>query len=661
MTTLQTFKRAAKPGEKILITACDDRRYQNGDIFTVDRVDSDGDVRAKERDYLILAKEYEVIIEGAPAQFAVGQRVESVAGFHVGEVGTILEKAVESGDWTYLIQFSRRSWWKQQHTLKAVEPKVGDRVRSIESPWQGKEGIVISVRKPGFISADEGLQFKMDNGTVLWDFIKSVIVIEAAKPEPSAEPAPKFKAGDKVRSKRFTDTVYTLKQRAPQYDGSQGFAWNVVGESGWIGEDQVEAVEAVAESFKVGDRVILKSGGGNYPLYGFVNGGTYEIDALNEDLHDGSHKRDGRIRIKQNGSTGFPLPEQIELAPSEVAAVAEEAPAEPKVGDRIRKLEGFGAGSTGIVVEVRPPEYIDADKGLRFKTESGRILWAYIDQCEKIEEAAEEAAPAAEEFQPGDRIYSTEGTRSGEYGTIIRKDGANGFRVKFDSDGREAYKLTGRMELAPEVVAPEPAAQPFEVGDHVRGTASSPTYRITTDKMTRGKVTAILDRGRIQVEVIEHADRKLKEYVGHMFIVNPKYFAKIEVPQPVTEFKTGDRVRSISSGKEYVLAERRPHLDTHGYGMAFGLEGRGSWLGADQIELVEAAKPSAPVTKFAIGDRVIIGTGGWKPGAIGTVDEVNVGSFGSMAYFIKMDNPKDATREDGTIFEREGNMFKICE
>ena len=56
-----------------------------------------------------------------------------------------------------------------------------------------------------------------------------------------------------------------------------------------------------------------------------------------------------------------------------------------QVGDRIKlSVESMHAGMTGIILEIAPPGFIDAENGLRFQESDGRTHWAYQYMCEVL-------------------------------------------------------------------------------------------------------------------------------------------------------------------------------------------------------------------------------------------------------------------------------------
>ncbi|MEK4631413.1 hypothetical protein [Bacillus sp. EU55] len=95
--------------------------------------------------------------------------------------------------------------------------------------------------------------------------------------------------------------------------------------------------EAARAKFKKGDKVRLKSGGGEYPLNGFENGKIYEVSDNNV-----VHLRGKSIRLEGGdclGGFGFATPDQLEILSEEEAAEIERKQAEgakwAKIGRKV--------------------------------------------------------------------------------------------------------------------------------------------------------------------------------------------------------------------------------------------------------------------------------------------------------------------------------------
>jgi len=124
-------------------------------------------------------------------------------------------------------------------------------------------------------------------------------------------------------------------------------------------EEVAEAKDAAEfAKFKEGAKVRLKSGGGDYPLIGFEDGGIYYV--YDNDYYHGEEKKIA-LEILGEFGRGFATPDQLELLPEEEAAEIEKWAAigrevgEYKIGDivtyddpiwfensGIGEVEGFG-------------------------------------------------------------------------------------------------------------------------------------------------------------------------------------------------------------------------------------------------------------------------------------------------------------------------------
>lgn len=127
-----------------------------------------------------------------------------------------------------------------------------------------------------------------------------------------------FKAGDKVKvvaeshmgSRAVvgeTYTVFIVDNR------DQTIMLKELTSSPWVRMRDV--VRVTEPPFKVGDRVKLLNGGGQYPLYGYADGEVYTISVL-----DYLHSKGKRIRLEGGiDGVGFALPEQLEFVSTDSA------------------------------------------------------------------------------------------------------------------------------------------------------------------------------------------------------------------------------------------------------------------------------------------------------------------------------------------------------
>ena len=150
----------------------------------------------------------------------------------------------------------------------------------------------------------------------------------------------------------------------------------------YFAHDDTTTLFKVKETFKVGDKVRLLSGGDEFPLYEYFDGEVYEVSVLNEDLEGdakGVHQSSGRIEITGGGTDrGFALPEQIER-------VEETKAPEFQVGDKVRLL--FGGGDFPLHGYKNGGIYeFDGIRGGEYRITGGEIKNGYAtpDQLEKV-------------------------------------------------------------------------------------------------------------------------------------------------------------------------------------------------------------------------------------------------------------------------------------
>ena len=129
-------------------------------------------------------------------------------------------------------------------------------------------------------------------------------------------------------------------------------------------EEVDEAIDAVARAkFKKGDKVRLKSGGGEYPLLGFENGKVCTV--IHNDYYHGDAEK--KIQIECGCYYGYATPDQLELLPEEEVAENEKWAAigrevgEYRVGDIVayddqRWFENSGIGEVIGSGDVGNPE-----------------------------------------------------------------------------------------------------------------------------------------------------------------------------------------------------------------------------------------------------------------------------------------------------------------
>ncbi|MGG0793134.1 hypothetical protein ABE137_03780 [Brevibacillus laterosporus] len=170
--------------------------------------------------------------------------------------------------------------------------------------------------------------------------------------------------------------------------------------AGWSREDALvratddEVADALRQvqldQFKPGDKVRLVSGGGRFPLLGFVNGGIYTV-IQNKVMGD-----DGEYRASiqdQDGLEGYAKPDQLEKVTDEEAkwATLGRQVGEFKVGDTVRFLgRRSGAhglnGHVGIITTIERsngfespyrlniPDFVDSDYNTWTKPEELELI-----------------------------------------------------------------------------------------------------------------------------------------------------------------------------------------------------------------------------------------------------------------------------------------------
>ncbi len=210
--------------------------------------------------YYVDAKHFELV---DIARFKVGDKVASLMD---GEVFTLKARRKDvDGDYGAAWSVEEYSFgWVGEDQVKLVgpttrkyddklRPQVGDKVKVVSAfgtEGQYANGDVLTISE--IASEDDGRFFVEENDRPIRDFEVELLERKAEDIVEEADFA-KLKAGDKVRGIR-TGSIYTLKERLPDFDTTDyGPAWRVE-EDGWIGEKQVELIEEEPK-LQVGDIV----------------------------------------------------------------------------------------------------------------------------------------------------------------------------------------------------------------------------------------------------------------------------------------------------------------------------------------------------------------------------------------------------------------------
>lgn len=296
--------------------------------------------------------------------------------------------------------------------------------------------------------------------------------------------------------------------------------------------------------FEIGEKVVLLSGGGWFPLFGFENGETYTVKAYpgDEDYRakpGGVHYRDNLIMIvdevdRPGYAPASALRKASEAESSESDDTLDYKPAEKekvKAGDTLilRKdvdIPFITVGKEYEVVDIDfagDPQIID-DDGEKLDTAG------CLDAFEHVP-TTEEAQPS-HTFKVGDKVrvitdnpvYGWGAVSKADVGEIFRIDG-DIIRVNFPSqswwNGR-----ADEFELVTEDTEAVKTETRFLVGDIVTGKPeASDEYCITTSEMTRGLVTEVYSN-EMKVQVLEHT--KYPHEVGSKYTVEMKYFKHVE-------------------------------------------------------------------------------------------------------------------------------------
>src|SRR5699024_9938810 len=227
--------------------------YEEGDIFEVESVEEDEDVKVVEHGRLLLREEFEVL----PKHNKPWNKGDKVRNKRTGKVVEV-----------YAYQPTHRT------------------VRGTNR----------------FIAHEKGFTF-IENGREEWSHIEDFELIE----EKGSEDMTKENGCDTIKMTMPDGTV--IEGTAESLAEMQKLSAEHVEEEVGV-EDEKEEESDPHEKFSEGDKVRLLDGGGEHPLYGFTDGRTYEvIDPLSD-----QHSLIPTIEIKQEGGgiSGYAKAEQLE-------------------------------------------------------------------------------------------------------------------------------------------------------------------------------------------------------------------------------------------------------------------------------------------------------------------------------------------------------------
>lgn len=230
----------------------------------------------------------------------------------------------------------------------------------------------------------------------------------------------------------------------------------------------VETAKEEAPKFKKGDKVILKNGGGDHPLYGFQNGKEYEIDAT-PDEHQ-NHEGMNYFRLfKPSGVHGYAKADKLELVASK--------PEGFKVGDKVKVVTdnpkcGWGRVTKGDVGTITKVD----GKSIKVEFPLQKHWSGFADEFELV---VEELVQPVETVQPeptfkvGDKVKVVSKKGIGFYcipvgtvGTVIGYSNQHPHsRVRIEVENKHTQYIDN-IDL--ELFVETKVESPFKVGDVVR-------------------------------------------------------------------------------------------------------------------------------------------------------------------------------------------------
>jgi hypothetical protein len=368
LTPVATEKRKPKIGERVIVVDAEGNagRYANGDVVTVERVDSHGDPIINGSityysEYLVLT---DVTVDAPPAtevkrKAEAGARIKIVDRWSLHdpyENGAILtvtrrsspdhvqaafnDETVTVHDREYVVLAEKAAEVPQPHRYA-----VGDFVEVIANPNAHNyeigsvvEIVDISARVLG---PEQAFHAKKPDGSV-----GNWLVTDAVKPAQKPQPK-RLTIGDYAKVVKLSAHNYALgtlikiavddksviPYKGERPDGTVG---------NWLRAEYVEAATEAEfnaakpepvdprDAFVVGDKVRLLSGGGEFPLHGYEDGAVYTV----ENPKYNGHKRGPVVTITGGSvSQGFAKADQLEKVTEEAAK-----PARLKVGEYAKTL-----------------------------------------------------------------------------------------------------------------------------------------------------------------------------------------------------------------------------------------------------------------------------------------------------------------------------------
>ncbi|WP_232696139.1 hypothetical protein [Brevibacillus daliensis] len=331
--TYRKVARKAKEGEKILVTAAESTSgyYKNGDVLTVREIGSySGEVYVTEHSRIIYHSEY-VVLEPIPLsiddEIAAAKAAQEAASTKVAELEA-----------------------KKKEITEANRLKVGDYAVATTGNNVGEfVGAVVEIIEDDGSSTPFKARVIGDSYST-WYYASS---LRRADDEEVAK-ANRLKVGDYAKvvggnnimtkigdiveiTSIETDGDYRVKKLSGEAIDGWKFPENVVRATD---EEVAEAKRQLAfAQFAKGDKVRLVSGGGEWPLFGMVNGKIYTVDEVG-------------VR-KISVGCGYADPDQlVKLTAEEIAECAKREEETAKWAAIGRKVGEYKAGDVVRVIKV---------------------------------------------------------------------------------------------------------------------------------------------------------------------------------------------------------------------------------------------------------------------------------------------------------------------
>lgn len=342
------------------------------------------------------------------------------------------------------------------YTTEKRHAKVGERILITKAqPCFGQtheNGDVLTVTKAGVMcSGDVYVKEQPD----FIDYDEYEVIVEESKVIPAGTKIKivkpylafgKYKEGDvlTVVEHNLESSIYREHVRVKELDFS-------------VLRHEFEVIPA--EPVKVGDRVKLLNGGGEFPLFGFENGEEYEVVTVGY-----QHTKGIRNRIVDKaGVHGFATDEQLEVIVAKpTAPVIEEGAENFKVGDLVKVIGREFGHRFEIGTEVTVKSVNDKN----YRVEDDRGAGWYVCDCELELVEAKQKEPTMR-FNIGDEavITSKVGGHHFEIGETVRIRNKTSYDYTAEYlDGRD-YWFVCDEELEP--APPTPKKSTFQTGDIV--------------------------------------------------------------------------------------------------------------------------------------------------------------------------------------------------